>query len=154
MPLCICRWPGATVSSACRGMSTGWGPASTSSASWPGARAHAQRIILLAHIIFRLPLPRCLGVSVVVALKRALGRAPLSSAPRGLCRYHTGCGFYINSALVFAAITATIWVYLLLALTGILTYPCGPDGTQTCSTINGAPPRLRRLPSLLRSRPL
>lgn len=55
-----------------------------------------------------------------------------------LCRYHTGCGFYINSALVFAAITATIWVYLLLALTGILTFPCGPDGTQICSTINGA----------------
>ena len=55
-----------------------------------------------------------------------------------VCRYHTGCGFYINSALVFAAITATIWVYLLLALTGILTFPCGPDNTQICSTINGA----------------
>ena len=62
---------------------------------------------------------------------------------RGSCRYHTGCGFYINSALVFAAITATIWVYLLLALTGILTFPCGPGGTQLCSTINGAIPCLQ-----------
>ncbi len=50
-------------------------------------------------------------------------------------RYHTGPGFFINSYLIFAAINATVWVYLLLALTNSVTYPCGPDGKQTCSVL-------------------
>ena len=54
-------------------------------------------------------------------------------------RYHTGPGFFINSYLIFAAINATVWVYLLLALTNSVTYPCGPDGKETCSVLTSAP---------------
>jgi len=55
-----------------------------------------------------------------------------------LRRYHTGPGFFINSYLIFAAINATVWVYLLLALTNSVIVPCGPDLKELCSTLTSA----------------
>ena len=53
-------------------------------------------------------------------------------------RYHTGPGFFINSYLIFAAVNATVWVYLLLALTNSVIVPCGPDLKELCSTLTSA----------------
>ena len=58
-------------------------------------------------------------------------------------RYHTGPGFFINSYLIFAAINATVWVYLLLALTNSVVVPCGPDLKELCSTLTSATHFLR-----------
>ena len=55
-----------------------------------------------------------------------------------LRRYHTGPGFFINSYLIFAAINATVWVYLLLALTNSVIVPCGPNLEDLCSTLTSA----------------
>ena len=60
-------------------------------------------------------------------------------------RYHTGPGFFINTHLIFVTVSATIWVYLLLVLTGSTTYDC-PSGTDIppfvtkCSFFAGAHP--------------
>lgn len=62
--------------------------------------------------------------------------------PRLLAWYHTGIGFFVNTYLIFLTVSASIWVYLLLALSDSQTYPCGPpprkNETQAlCSTITG-----------------
>ena len=67
--------------------------------------------------------------------------APVATAHSVLLllhRYHTGPGFFINSYLIFAAINATVWVYLLLALTNSVIVPCGPDLKELCSTLTSA----------------
>lgn len=55
---------------------------------------------------------------------------------RLLSFYHTGPGFFINTALMTHSVWVTLWAYLLLTLTGSVTY-AGPDG-EAMSTITGA----------------
>lgn len=57
-----------------------------------------------------------------------------------VCRYHTGPGFFVNTYLVFLTVSASIWVYLLLALAGAQTFACPTkaDPQKMCSTLTGA----------------
>jgi hypothetical protein len=57
-----------------------------------------------------------------------------------MCRYHTGPGFFVNTYLVFLTVSASIWVYLLLALAGAQTFACPTkaDPQKMCSTLTGA----------------
>ncbi len=55
-----------------------------------------------------------------------------------LRRNHTGPGFSIHSYLIFAAINATVWVYLLLALPNSVIVPCGPNLKELYSTLTSA----------------
>ena len=59
----------------------------------------------------------------------------------GVRRYHTGPGFFINTHLIFVTVSASVWVYLLLALTDSQTYPCGTvKAPETCSVLTGEQP--------------
>lgn len=39
---------------------------------------------------------------------------------------------------MFLTVSASVWVYLLLALSGSQTYACGRDNRELCSTLTGA----------------
>ena len=58
-------------------------------------------------------------------------------------RYHTGPGFFVNTYLVFLTVSASIWVYLLLALAEAQTFACPTkaDPQKMCSTLTGAAPQ-------------
>ena len=99
---------------------------------------------------YKIQLP-CWPDALVDQPQHALLDSPRAECERCgmVCRYHTGPGFFVNTYLVFLTVSASIWVYLLLALAGAQTFACPTraDPQKMCSTLTGAAVRPHRIVS-------
>jgi hypothetical protein len=104
------------------------------SGQWPTVKADAERTsVLLAYVMLSRRKLHCWTVYEADCKQREV-----------VCRYHTGPGFFVNTYLVFLTVSASIWVYLLLALAGAQTFACPTkaDPQKMCSTLTGAAAQL------------